>query len=121
MGMRGQIHSFLRIGLLVLLAAAGPVQAAMITLDTNATFQTMQGRVAVLGSSLSTFQTTQFLNRGANELGLTAFRLDCPFNGSNTTAGRSWVFRIDGTNPSRTNWATFDTLPGVSYNTKSGV
>jgi len=106
---------------IAILAGFEPVQAALITLNTNAQYQTMQGWIAVLGSSLSAFQTQQFVNRGANELGLTAFRLDCPFNGNNATAGRSWVFRIDGTNPSRTNWASFDTLPGVSYNTNSGA
>jgi hypothetical protein len=118
MSFRRAVYFFFGITSLIV---AGSVQAASITLNTNTTYQTMQGWVAVMGASLSPFQTTQFLNRGGNELGLTAFRLDCPFNGNNATAGRSWTFRIDGTNPSRTNWASFDTLPGVSYNTNSGV
>ena len=107
--------------LITALILCNAAQSALITLNTNVTYQTMQGWVGVLGSSLSPFQTTQLINRSVNELGLTAFRLDCPFNGISATAGRSWTFRIDGTNPSRTNWAFFDKLPGVSYNTNSGA
>jgi hypothetical protein len=104
-----------------LLFCVESVHAANITVNTNQQFQTMQGWIAVLGSMLSPFQTQQFVERGVNELGLTAFRFDCPPNGNEATTGRSWEFRIDGTNPSKTNWASFDSLPGVTYNTNLGV
>ena len=94
-------------------------QAALITVNTNTQYQTIRGWTGVLGASLPPFQTQQIVNRAVNELGLTTARFDCPFNGISATAGDSWVFRIEGTNPSRTNWATFDTLPGVQYNTNN--
>jgi hypothetical protein len=97
----------------------GAVQAGTVTLVPSTQYQIMQGWVAVLGIGGGTpnFQQQQMLNRGVNELGLTTLRLDLPFNGDSATEGVSWYWRIDNTNPSVANWASFDTLSGVTYNT----
>ena len=96
--------------------AASTASAGSVTLNTNTQYQTIRGWTGVLGSDQPSFQTQQLVKRGVNELGLTAARLDGPNNGV-FPSGHSWVFRIDGTNPSRTNWASFDTMPGVQYST----
>ncbi len=95
------------------------VEAATVTLDLSTQFQTIKGWVAVaeIGKEPPAFQQQQMMDRAANELGITALRLDMPPNGNNATVGRSWCFRIDHTDPRRVNWASFDTLPGVRYNT----
>ena len=89
--------------------------AETVSLDPAIQYQTIDGWVGVLGGSMSSFQTTEVINRAVNELGLTTFRLDMPFSDNNATEGRSWQWRIDGTNPSNINWSTFDTMPGVTY------
>jgi hypothetical protein len=102
---------------LAFLLIIGPAQAGLVILDTNTPFQTIRGWVAVCGIGLlpPAFQQQQLLSRAVNELGITTLRLDLPFNGNSATQGRSWDFRIDGTNPGKTNWANFDSMPGVQY------
>ena len=112
-------RTFLSPLVIAVLFWVGAAQAALITLNTNTQYQTIRGWTGVSGAGLPPFQTQLIINRSVNELGITAVRFDCPFNGVSATAGRSWVFRIDGTSPSRTNWANFDTLPGVQYSTNN--
>jgi hypothetical protein len=101
----------------VILCIIESAQAGLVILDTNTQFQTIRGWVAVgsIGLVPPEFQQQQLLSRCVNELGVTALRLDLPFNGNSATQGRSWDFRIDGTNPGKTNWANFDTLAGVQF------
>ncbi len=103
----------------IVLFNPGTMQGGSVILDTNTQYQTIRGWVAVTGIGLlpPAFQQQQLISRGVNELGVTTLRLDLPFNGNSATQGRSWDFRIDYTNPGKTNWANFDTLPGVQYDT----
>ncbi len=61
-----------------------PVRAAdTVTVSPSVTHQTIGGWVGVLpGNNMSSFQTSQLISREVNELGLTAFRFDDPFNGN---------------------------------------
>jgi hypothetical protein len=95
----------------------GTAQAGLVVLSTNVQYQTIRGWVGVCGVGLlpPAFQQQQLVTRCVNELGVTTLRLDLPFNGNNATQGHSWTARIDHTNPSKTNWANFDSLAGVQY------
>ena len=102
-----------------LVFSAACVRAGTVTISPGTQYQTIKGWLAVgeIGIAPPTFQQQQMLKRAANELGITTLRLDLPFNGNNASMGHSWCLRIDNTNPSKANWASFDTLAGVQYDT----
>jgi len=84
-----------------------------LSINPSTTYQTIDGWVGVLGAQLSSFQTTEMINRAVNQLGLTSFRMDQPFSG-NGPSGTSWQSTINGIDPSNANWGTLDQLPGIN-------